>query len=268
MSLKGYFLRHFYTYVKESYPFLIVIVLIDLLPLIAVFWLGWSAMDAIYLYFLETIILLAFTFGKMWKANYILALLNEETKQLLGRREKKESRWNLGVKMPKMPKMTWAKRGFRGLLHFTFLMLNIPFILFQMLLISLISGNGFSLSGFMAYNVGKVDLWLFNVNFLYVILILLFVEHFTAYRSKYVGKEEYKQTGLVNEAFNFSVRMLIQQVALIGILAMIVSLNAGKLTIIILILIKTSMDIFSYIFNRVWGGLKGKMEGKLKKAEA
>lgn len=259
MSLKGYFLRHFYIYLRESYPFLTVIVLIDLLPLVAVFWLGWSAMDAIYLYFLETLILLGFTFAKMWKANYIIALLNEQTKELIGRKEKKESKWNLGIKMPKM---TWAVKGIRGLSYFTFLSLNVPFIIIQMLVISLISGNGFSLSGFMHYNVGKLDLGFISIEFLYLILFLFFIEHAITYSSKYLGDEEHENTGLINEALNFSLRILIQQVVLIGLLAMIVSLDAGKSTIVLLILFKTFMDIVSFIFNRIWGSLKGKMEGR------
>lgn len=256
MSLKGYFFRHFYIYLRKSYPFLTIIVLIDLLPLIAIFWLGWSAMDAIYLYFLETLILLGFTFAKMWKANYIIAILNESTKKLVGRKEK-SSKWNLGVKMPKM---TWAVKGIRGLLYSIFIFLNIPFVLIQMLVISFISGNGFSLSGFMSYNVGKIDLGFATINFLYLILVLLFLEHAIAYSSKYLGEEEHEHTGLVNEAFSFSIRILIQQIALIGILAMIVSLDAGKSTIIFLVLFKTLIDIISFVFNRIWGGLKGKME--------
>ncbi len=272
MSLKGYFLRHFYIYLRQSYPFLSIVILIDLLPLVAVFWLGWSAMDAIYLYFLETIILLGFTMAKMWKAEYILALLNEKAKEIIRNpelAEKKQeeaeptdSRWNLGLKMPKMPKMTWAKKGFRGLLHSTFLFLNIPFILIQMLVISLISGNGFSLSGFLDYNVGKIELGFMTISLLHVILFMLFIEHAISYTSRYLGDEEYKHTGLINEAFGFSIRILLQQVLLIGLLAMIVSLDAGKSTIIFLILLKTFIDVFSYITNRIWGGLKGKMEGR------
>ncbi len=259
MSLKGYFLRHFYTYLKESYPFLTVIIIIDLLPLIAVFWLGWSAMDAIYLYFIETLILLAFTFAKMWKADYVLALLNQQTKELVGKIEQKENRFNLGVKLPRM---RWAVSGIRGLLYSIFLVLNIPFLLLQMLIISLISGNGFSISGFLSYNVGKINLGFFSLNLFYIILLLLFLEHYFTFKKKFVKGEEFKNTGLINEAFNFSMRIVLQQVILIGLLAMIVSLDAGKSTIIFLILIKTLMDIISFILNRIWGSLKGKIEGK------
>lgn len=144
----------------------------------------------------------------------------------------------------------------------TFLMLNVPFVLFQILIISLISGHGFSLGGFMEHNIGKIDVGFISINFLYLILFMFFIEHAITYSSKYLGEEEHKNTGMLNEAFNFSVRILLQQVVLIGLLAMIVSLDAGKSTIIFLILFKTFMDLTSFVFNRIWGSLKGKMEGR------
>lgn len=259
MSLKGYFLRHFYTYLRKSYPFLTIIVLIDLLPLVAVFWLGWSAMDAIYLYFLETLILLGFTFAKMWRANYVIAMLNEQTRKLVGRAPRKLGKWNLASKMPKM---TWLVSSFRGLLYLVFLLLNIPFFIIQMMIISLVSGNGISPIGFLDYNVGDINLGFTSINLLYLLLFMLFIEHAITYASKYLGDEEYKNTGLVNEAFSFSIRILLQQVILIGLLAMIISLDAGKSTIIFLILFKTTLDVVSFVFNRIWGSLKGKMEGR------
>ncbi len=261
MSLKGYFLRHFYTYLKKSYPFLTVIVIIDLLPLAAVFWLGWSAMDAIYLYFLETLILFGIALAKMWRADYILALLNEQTRKLVQKADLSQSKWNV-LRKVKLPSMSWATKGIRGLLYLIFLILNIPFLLIQMLVISLISGNGFSIYGFLDHNVGRIDIGFIHLSLLHFILFLLFLEHVYSYSSNYIKKGEYKNTGLINEGFNFSLRIVLQQVILIGLLAMIVSLDAGKSTIIFLILFKTFLDVISFVFNRIWGNLQGKMEGR------
>ncbi len=257
MNLKSYFLKHFYKYLKQSFPFITIIIIVDLLPLIAVIWGGWSAIEALYLYALETIILLWITQRKMWKSKYMLALLVDQTKNVVSSINQR----TFNVKSSfKIPFISWILKGAKGLLFLIFIIIWLPLILLQLMIISAISGDGFGIWGFLEHNSGQLDLGFVSLNLLFVFLFLLFIEHTYAYRNKFIKEKEYENTGLLNEAFSFSLRVFIQQFIIIGIFAIIGLMHFDTIYMVFIILFKTLMDIFTYLFNRVWGGIKDKWE--------
>ncbi len=258
MNLRNYFLKHFYSFLKRSFPFIVIIVIIDLLPLYAILCYGWSAIEALYLYAIETIILLLIAFVKMWNAKFILAIFMDKAKQVAHSISTKST----NIMRFKLPRFSWAISGLRGSIYFLFLGIWLPLVILQLMLISLVSGDGFALQGFMGHNAGRLNLGLFSLNLMLVFLILLFIEHSYAYRNKYIGEKEYENTGVINEGVNYSIRIFIQQFVLIGLYALISLLHIDTLAMIIIILLKTLLDIVTYIFNRIWGSLKNKKEGK------
>lgn len=259
MNLKSYFLKYFYKYLKQSFPFITIIVIVDLLPLIAVIWWGWSAIEALYLYALETIILLWITMRKMWRSKYMLALFVDQTQNVTNSISKRAQAMNTRFKIPIF---SWLLKGARGGLYFIFIILWVPLILLQLMIISAVSGDGFGVLGFLEHNSGHLDLGFVSLNLLFVFLLFLFIEHTYAYRNKFIKEKEYENTGLINEGLGFSIRVFIQQFIIIGLFALIGLMHIDTISMVFIILFKTAMDIVSYLFNRIWGGLKNKMEGR------
>lgn len=259
MDLKSYFLKYFYKYLKQSFPFITIIVIVDLLPLIAVIWWGWSAIEALYLYALETIILLWITLRKMWRSKYIFALFVDQAQNVASSISKRTQAMSPRIKIPMF---SWLLKGARGVLYFVFMTLWIPLILLQLMIISVVSGDGFGVWGFLEHNSGHLDLGFVSLNLLFVFLLLLFIEHTYAYRNKFIKEKEYENTGLINEGLSFSVRVFIQQFIIIGLFALIGLMHIDSISMVFIILFKTTLDIVSYLFNRIWGGLKNKIEGR------
>lgn len=256
MNLKNYFFNQFSNYLKQSSRFIMIIIIMDLLPLIALFFWGWSAIEALYLYTLETIILLLITLRKIWRSKYILALFASQTEKVIGNRTK------IINSFFKKPLFSWVLKGARGILYLVFLIIWFPLILLQLMLISAVSGNGFSLFGFLEHDSGKLDLGFVSLNLMIVFLVLLFLEHTYAYRKKFIKEKEYENTRFINEGLSFSIRVFVQQFITIGLFALISLMHIDTISMVIIILFKTLIDVFSYLFNRIWGGLKNKIEGQ------
>jgi len=259
MNLKNYFLKHFFTALKQSFPFITIMIIVDLLPLIAVIWWGWSAIEALYLYALETIILLWITLRKMWRSKYMLALFVDQTQSVANSISARTQGINRRLRIPGF---SWLMKGARGMLYFAFMILWIPLIFLQLMIISAVSGDGFGIWGFVEHNSGRLDLGFVSLNLLFVFLLLLFLEHSYAYRNKFIKEKEYENTGLLNEGLSFSIRIFIQQFIIIALFAVIGWMHIDTISMVLIILFKTAMDIVSYLFNRIWGGLKNKIEGR------
>ncbi len=259
MNLKNYFLNQYFKYLKQSSSFVFFIILVDLLPLFAVLWWGWSAIEALYLYALETIILLWITLRKMWRSKYTLALFVDQAQSVANTISEHTPTVNLGFRMPGF---SWVRKGARGILYFTFMILWLPLLFIQLMIISLVSGDGFGFWGFFEHNSGQLDLGIFSINLMLVFLFLLFIEHTYAYRTKFVKEKEYENTGLINEGMSFSLRVFIQQFILIGLFAIIGWMHIDSISMIFIILFKTVISVVSYLFNRIWGGITSKREGR------
>lgn len=257
MNLKAYLLKHSYSYLKQSFPFITIIVIVDLLPLIAVTYWGWSAIEALYLYTLETTILLWITLRKMWRSKYMLAFFMDQVHSVtnkIGEHAQIRSAWS------KVPKLSWILKGARGLLYLVFIIIWVPLVVLQLMIVSAVSGEGFSLWGFAKHDSGNLDLGFVSLDLLLVFLVLLFLEHTYAYRTKFVRKREYENTGFINEGLGFSIRVLIQQFIIIGAFGLIGWMHVDATAMIFIIIFKTLMDVLSYLLNRLWGGLRNKIE--------
>jgi hypothetical protein len=234
---------------------LIVILIIDLIPLFGVLFWNWGTMDSVYLYFFETLIICVITHLKMRRSNNIITF----------------SRWQkrLGThanqyagKVGEIATNATKKRfgWLRGLISFSFLILNIPLCILLMMLIFVVEGKGFSLSTILGYNGGHTNLFVMNVNTFYIMISLLMAEHFYTYYKKYVQGNEHENAGMLNEALAFEVRIIIQSVVMIGGVALIYFFDFSKIMVIILILLKTMIDLLAYLRNRYWKNIVVWME--------
>ena len=77
MTFSDFLFKRFNANIKKNFRSILVIVLIDLIPLYAVLFKGWDAVDAVYLYFIETLLLAWFAILKMWRANHNIAWLGK-----------------------------------------------------------------------------------------------------------------------------------------------------------------------------------------------
>lgn len=247
MHLQSYVNKHLFSYVKKSFGFLFIIVLIDLIPLWGVLYRGWAAMDAVYLYFFETLILCFITFLKIRRSNQFIALSHQD-KSLAVQATAYGGKVGESVS-------TYAKAGsrlLRFLVAFLFILINVPLCLLLLMLMLMLEGKGFSLSAVFGYDGGHTDLFVMNVNTFYIMAILLLLEHLYAYFKKFVQGNEYEYSGALNEAITFELRVLIQSFVMIGGVAMMYFYDLSKVMIIALILIKTIIDVFVYLRNRYW----------------
>ena len=129
MDIQGYAKRHLFSHIKRSYRMLLIILIIDLIPLYGVLYLGWGTMDAVYLYFFETLILCVITYMKMRKAERIVAFAKWQ------KRLAKKAATTTG-QAGKLANQA-VKRRFgwlRGLISFSYLLINIPLCLLTMML--------------------------------------------------------------------------------------------------------------------------------------
>ncbi|MEO1588410.1 MAG: DUF6498-containing protein [Bacteroidota bacterium] len=74
------------------------------------------------------------------------------------------------------------------------------------------------------------------------------------YRWHYVNKQEYNNTGVLNEGLNITIRIVVQQLVMIFGLLIAVSSTVSNFVAICLILSKLFMDVYSFLYNRYWGG--------------
>ena len=65
---------------------------------------------------------------------------------------------------------------------------------------------------------------------------------------------------MLNEALAFEVRIIIQSVVMIGGVALIYFFDFSKIMVIILILLKTMIDLLAYLRNRYWKNIVVWME--------
>lgn len=260
MDFKGYFLDHFFEYLKRFFPFIIVIIIVDLLPLLALYFWDWSAIEAIYLYALETIILFWFALRKMRHSRFILALFPQHYDNVVTGLDKSTT-INLRAKVPLL---SFLMKGARSLLFLAFIFVWIPLIIIQMMIISWISDDGFELFGFVSHDAGNINLGLFSVDIMLLFLLILYLEHSFSYKTRFKARKEYENTGLINEGIIFSLRVIIQQSVIIGLFGIIGVLHVDNDSMIVLIILKTIFDIFSYITIRIWGEIKNKIDAKRK----
>ena len=255
MHLRDYVLENIYDYLKDSFPYIAVIIGADILPLLAILIWDWSAIEALYLFTLETIILFWFAFRKMWRSKYVIAIFVDQTERISKGISAKSSHAGF-----KVPKFKWITKGTRGLLYLLFLILWIPFLFIQLLVIALISGDGFGLFSFFAHDFGRIDLGFTSINLLYILLAFLFVEHQFTYRRKFIQNREFESTGLLNEALVFSLRVLLQQVVIIGLFAIIGLTHIDNFAMFLIVFFKILLDVFSFLFARIWGGIRSRFE--------
>lgn len=247
MQLQTYLNKHLFTYVKKSSGFLFIIILVDLIPLWGVLYRGWAAMDAVYLYFFETLILCFITFLKIRRSNQLIALSHQD-KSLVAQAEA----YTGGVSQSVSDYAKTGSRLLRFLIAFLFILVNVPLCLFLLMLMLMLEGKGFSLSAVFGYDGGHTDLFVMNVNTFYIMAGLLLAEHLYAYFKKFVQGNEYEYSGALNEAITFELRVLIQSFVMIGGVAVMYFYDLSKAMIIALILIKTIIDVFVYLRNRYW----------------
>ncbi|MEM7161388.1 MAG: DUF6498-containing protein [Bacteroidota bacterium] len=255
MHLRDYVLENIYDYLRESFPYVAVIIGVDILPLLAILLWDWSAIEALYLFTLETIIIFWFALRKMWRSKYVIALFVNQTEKIS--KGIKDKTKNVGFKVPKFK---WITKGTRGLLYMIFLILWIPFMFLQLIIIALISGDGFGIFSFFSHDFGKIDLGFFSINLLFVLLILLYAEYAVTYKRKFVKNKEYESTGLINEALTFSLRVLIQQFIIIGLFAIIGWTHIDNFAMFLIVFFKILLDVFSFLFARIWGGIQSQFD--------
>ncbi len=240
MHIQGYIQRHLFSFIKQSSQMLLIIILIDLIPLWGVLYWGWGTMDAVYLYFFETLIICFITYLKMRRSEKLIVISKHQPTSLENRLQLKSS---------------IGKRGFgwlRWLLSVIFLLVNIPVCLILMMVMLYIDGKGFSFSAVFGYDGGHTDLFIMSVNTFYIIISLILIEHFYAYFKKFKGEKEYEYTGLLNEALAFEIRLVLQSIVMVGGIAMIFFFDFSKVMVIVLIILKTIMDVLVYLRNRYW----------------
>ena len=247
MTFSDFLLKRFNANLKKNYPYILIILIIDLLPLYAVLFKGWDAVDAVYLYFIETLLLAWFAILKMWRAKHNIAWLGKMSKA--GRNQKRGIfRW--------LGKISGIfRKGFKFVFILAFIVLSIPVALLELTLMNLISG----ISYFGNHLEGE---YVMGFSLFWWILLLMFAEHYYYYRKKYVGQKEYENTGVLNEGLNITIRIVIQQLVMIFGLLLAVSSTVSTFVAVCLILYKLFMDIFSYLYNRYWGGETDKEFGE------
>ena len=77
MTFNDFLFKRFNANLKKNFRFLLVIIIIDLIPLYAVIFKGWDAVDAVYLYFIETLLLAWFAILKMWRSKHNVVWLKK-----------------------------------------------------------------------------------------------------------------------------------------------------------------------------------------------
>ena len=262
MQVQGYLKKHLYSHIKRSSGMLLVILIIDLIPLYGVLYLGWGTMDSVYLYFFETLIISAITFLKMRKAGNILAFSKWQ------KRIGKKATDNTGKAGQMVNQITSKRFGFiRFLILFAFLLINIPLCLLMMMSMLWIEGKGFSLASIFGYDGGHTELFVMSVNTFYIFIFLLIAEHFYTYIVKYIGQQEFKKAGMLNEALTFELRMFVQSIVMIGGVALIFFFDFSKIMVITLIILKTLIDLFIYLRNRYWSNMVSWIDTELDKID-
>lgn len=246
MHIQGYIQRHLFAYVKQSFGMLSIIILIDLIPLFGILYWGWGTMDAVYLYFFETLILCFITYLKMRRSANLFILYRPKKRE-----QNTEDRRGKFMQFASNTTKT-SYRFIRTIISFIFLLINIPLGFLLMMIMLSIEGKGFSLSAIFGYDGGHTDLFVMDVNTFYIIGGLLLIEHFYTYYKKFVKGNEYESSGLLNEAIAFEFRILIQAIIMVGGVALIFLFDFSKVMIIILIILKTLIDVFVYLRNRYW----------------
>ncbi|MEO1418641.1 MAG: DUF6498-containing protein [Bacteroidota bacterium] len=243
MTFNDFLFKRFNANLKKNFRFLLVIVIIDLIPLYAVIFKGWDAVDAVYLYFIETLLLAWFAILKMRRAKHNVVWLKSLDFKM------GTSQGGFLQRMGKMvnPAAGVVRKSFKFIFILVFLVVSIPVALLELTVMNLISG----LAYFGSHLSGETIL---GFNLFWWILLLMFLEHFIYYRWHYVNKQEYNNTGVLNEGLNITIRIVVQQLVMIFGLLIAVSSTVSNFIAICLILSKLFMDVYSFLYNRYWGG--------------
>lgn len=243
MTFNDFLFKRFNANLKKNFRFILLIIIIDLIPLYAVLFKGWDAVDAVYLYFIETLLLAWFAVLKMWRAKHNIVWLGKMSRKV----GKSKKTFLQRLSKITSPAAGVVRKSFKFVFILAFLILSIPISLLELTVMNLISG----LAYFGNHLSGETIL---GFDIFWWILLLMFLEHFIYYRRHYVNKAEYNNTGVLNEGLNITIRIVVQQLVMIFGLLIAVSSAVSTFIAVCLILSKLFMDIFSFLFNRYWGG--------------
>lgn len=250
MTFTDFLFKRFNANLKKNYPSLLVILIIDLIPLYAVLFKGWSVVDAVYLYFIETLLLAGFAMMKMRKARYNLAML---VVRKTVNKQSKRRQWMQKLGGLKIPGSRIVRRSFKFVFILVFLIVSVPIALLELGLLNAISGIRYFSTHLSGDHVLGLDIF-------WWVILLLFAEHLFYYRRHYIRNKEFENTGVLNEGLNITIRIVVQQMVMIFGLLLAMSTTASNFVAVCLILFKLFTDVSSYLYNRYWGGMSNKVE--------
>ncbi|MEL7496662.1 MAG: DUF6498-containing protein [Planctomycetota bacterium] len=289
-QIPQFFYRYLLDTARRSARSIIVIILIDLLPLFAIWYLDWNTFNLVFIYFIETFVLIAFTWFKMRRAHYLLAVLgprkadgNQRSEdsnegadsdveaadtesadatagEQLETTQSQPQRWlgRFGIVFRAIRSLLWLLRPIFGS---GFLFLNIPLAWLQLYLLSWLGGDGWSPMNFVNHDLGQLGFGWLAVPLLPLAIVLLVAEHGWFYWRNYLGKQEFANTGLINEGIRFQMRTVVQLVVMFCAIGLLFSESLSLPAAIALISIKIVLDVGGFLWNRAWGGAKNKLEG-------
>lgn len=243
MTFKDFLFKRFSANLKKNFRYLLVIIIIDLIPLYAVLFKGWDAIDAVYLYFIETLILTWFAILKMWRAKHSIAWLGKMS------RKEGQSKRSFLQQFSKVtaPTTGVVRKSFKFVFILAFMLFSIPVAILELAAMNLISGMAYFGNHLSGESILGFDLF-------WWVLLLMFLEHFIYYRRHYIKKQEYNNTGVLNEGLNITIRIIIQQLVMIFGMLIAMSSTISTFVAIGLIFSKLFMDVLSFLYNRYWGG--------------
>ena len=270
MPLPTFFLRYLFQHLRLAMPYLLVILLIDLFPLVGVWFFGWNAFNVVFVYFVETFILLIFTWLKMRKAAYLFAILQRGEPRTSSDRAPSNYRLlRLGSRLIQTLANTLAaiSGALRPLLGIGFLLLNFPLAFLQLYILTALAGEGLHPWNFLGHSLGQFELGPIRVPMFPLIVVMLFAEHWFFYQRTFVGRQEFLNTGVINEGLRFQVRMVIQAVIMLLAFALLFSGQMANALVLFLIGAKVVLDTVGFLWNRLWGAATNKQEGYRTKQE-
>ena len=279
-----FFYRYLLDTARRSARSIVLILLIDLLPLLGLWYLDWNAFNLVFIYFVETIILLSLTWLKMRKARYLLAVLGprQQVKAAVDGDgevviadtssnspsdaiDQNDSRPATVMDYWLIRWVFWALRSLlwliRPMFQGGFLAINIPLVWLQLYLLSVLGGDGWMPWNFLTHRLGTLGWGWLQVPLLPIAIVLLIGEHFWFYSRKYLGQLEFENTGSINEGLRFQIRTVVQFLIMIGAVGLLISDTLSFVAAVMLVLIKVVLDIIAFLWNRMWGAAKNKVEG-------
>ncbi|MCI4671815.1 MAG: DUF6498-containing protein [Bacteroidia bacterium] len=242
MTFNDFLFKRFNANLKKNFRYLLVIIIIDLIPLYAVLYKGWDAVDAVYLYFIETLLLAWFAILKMLRAKHNIVWLGDMSQKAGNSRITFLQRLSNFIS----PASGVVRKSFKFVFILVFLIISIPIAIFELTVMNLIAG----LAYFGNHLSGEAIL---GLKLFWWVLLLMFAEHLFYYRRHYVNKKEYNHTGVINEGLNITIRIVVQQFVMIFGLLIAASSKVSTFVALGLIIYKLLVDIISFLYNRYWG---------------